>query len=137
MVSPPGVDTHRHHPPLPALRSLLAALVALVALVGAVSVLAVAVPAASADNWAPVHPGDFPDPSILNWGGQYYGFATQNFAVPSQTLNIQVSTSLNGTTWTQLNGVDALPHLPSWAKEGETWAPTVFLNSTAKTFVMY
>jgi len=136
-VSPPGVDTHRHHPPLPALRSLLAALVALVALVGAVSVLAVAVPAASADNWAPVHPGDFPDPSILNWGGQYYGFATQNFAVPSQTLNIQVSTSLNGTTWTQLNGVDALPHLPSWAKEGETWAPSVVFNSTGNDFVMY
>jgi len=136
-VSPPGVDTHPHHPPLPALRSLLAALVALVALVGAVSVLAVAAPAASADNWAPVHPGDFPDPSILQWNGVYYAFATQNFAVPSQTINIQVSTSFNGTTWTPLNGVDALPHLPSWAKEGETWAPSVVYNSTDNDFVMY
>ena len=143
-MSPPGVQTHRHHrPPLPALRSLLAALVALVALVAAVSVLSVAAPAATADTWAPVHPGDFPDPNVMyvpgpaNSPGVYYAFATQNFAVPSQTINVQVSTSLNGTTWTQLNGVDALPHLPSWAKEGETWAPSVVFNSTDNDFVMY
>jgi hypothetical protein len=132
-VSPSRLDTHRH-PTFSGLRSLLAALVALV---GAVSVLSVTAPAASADNWAPVHPGDFPDPSILHFGGEYYGFATQNFASASNTINIQVSTSFNGATWTQLNGVDALPHLPSWAKEGETWAPSVVYNSTGNDFVMY
>ena len=56
-----------------------------------------------------MHAGDFPDPSILQWGGVYYGFATQNFAAPSQTINIQVSTSLDGVNWTPLTGVDALP----------------------------
>ncbi len=89
-MSPPGVDTHRnrHRLPVPVVRSLLAALVAMV---GGVSVLSVAAPAATADTWAPVHPGDFPDPSITYVPGSggspgvYYAFSTQNFAAPSQT----------------------------------------------------
>jgi hypothetical protein len=133
-VSPPGLKTHRRRPLLPVLRSLLASLVAVV---GALSVLSVAAPAASADNWAPVHPGDFPDPSVLNYGGVYYAFSTQNFAAPSQTINVQVSTSPDGVNWTQLSGVDALPSVGSWAKPGETWAPSVAYDSTANDFVMY
>ena len=127
-----GFDTHRRRSPLPALRSLLASLVAVV---GAISVLSVAPPAASADNWAPVHPGDFPDPSILLWHGVYYAYATQNFAAPSQTINIQMATSVGGTTWTPLPGSDALPTVGSWAKPGETWAPSVAYNGNE--FVMY
>ena len=98
-------------------------------------------PAAGAANWAPVHPGDFPDPDILyvpatnTSSAMYYGFATQNFASASQTINIQVSTSTNGVTWNQLNGVDALPHLPSWAEEGDTWAPSVAYNGSE--YLMY
>ena len=135
-MSPPGLETHRRRPPLPILRSLLASLVAVV---GALSVLSVAAPAASADNWAPVHPGDFPDPSVVydQATSTYWAFATQNFASPGQTINIQVSTSNNGTSWTQMNGLDALPHLPAWAKEGETWAPNVVYNSANNDFVMY
>ena len=133
-MSPPGLKTHRRCPPLSVLRSLLGSLVVLV---GALSVLSVAAPAASADNWAPVHPGDFPDPSVLNYGGVYYAFATQNFAAPSQTINVQVSTSTDGVNWTQLSGVDALPSVGSWAKPGETWAPSVAYDSTDNDFVMY
>ena len=50
---------------------------------------------AGAANWAPVHAGDFPDPSVLYVQATetYYAFATQNFAALSQTINIQVSTS--------------------------------------------
>ena len=66
----------------------------------------------------------------------YYGFATQNFAAPSQTINIQVSTSTDGVNWTQLNGVDALPSVGSWAVPGETWAPSVAYNGS-DDFVMY
>ncbi len=102
-----------------------------------VGVASVAPPPAGAANWAPVHPGDFPDPSILQWNGVYYGFATQNFAAPSQTINIQVSTSLNGVTWTPLNGEDALPTVGSWARPGETWAPSVAYNPPDNDFVMY
>jgi len=115
--------------------TILALLGALVAVLGTASFGVVAAPAASADSWAPVHPGDFPDPSILYYQGVYYGFATQNFAPPSQTINIQVSTSTDGVNWTQLNGVDALPSVGSWAVPGETWAPSVAYNGSE--FVMY
>jgi hypothetical protein len=95
-----------------------------------------AAPPAGATNWAPVHDSDFPDPNVLEFGNVYYGFATQNFATPSRTINIQVATSSNGTTWSPLNGWDALPHLPPWAKEGDTWAPDVTYDGSG-TFVMY
>jgi Glycosyl hydrolases family 43 len=121
------------------LRALLATLVAAAGTITLASVGVVTAPAASAANWAPVHAGDFPDPSVLAWDGVYYGFSTQNFAPTGQTINIQVSTSIDGVTWTALNGVDALPNLPSWAEEGDTWAPSVVYdsNSTPGTFVMY
>ncbi len=119
-------------------RALFAVVAALVTCAGTVASVAIAAaPPAAADNWAPVHAGDFPDPSILSWGGQYYGFATQNFAAPSQTINVQVSTSLDGVTWSGLNGVDALPNLPSWAQQGETWAPSVAYDANDNDFVMY
>jgi hypothetical protein len=90
--------------------------------------------AASADGWSPVHPGDFPDPSVMLYQGTYYGFATQNFAPANQTINIQTSTSSDGVNWTASNN-DALPQLPSWAEAGNTWAPTVAFNGSE--FVMY
>ena len=112
-----------------------AALVVVIGAVGSVAIGVAAAPPAGATNWAPVHDSDFPDPNVLEFDNVYYGFATQNFAAPSQTINIQVSTSSNGTSWSPLNGWDALPHLPPWAKEGDTWAPDVTYNNG--TFVMY
>jgi GH43 family beta-xylosidase/TM2 domain-containing membrane protein YozV len=85
-------------------------------------------------TWSPVHVGDFPDPSVLHYGSVYYGFATQNFAPGNQMINIQTSTSTDGVTWTAQNA-DALPHLPSWAKVGNTWSPAVAYNGSQ--FVMY
>ena len=117
---------------------MLAGAAASVALAGAVaSVVPAAAPPAGAANWAPVHTGDFPDPSVMEWLGTYYGFATQNFAAPSQTINIQVSTSSNGVDWSQQSGVDALPTVGSWAKPGNTWAPSVVRDNTDNDFVMY
>ena len=118
-------------------RALLAAFVIVIGAAASVGIAAAtaSAPAASAANWSPVHAGDFPDPSVLYWSGVYYGFATQDFAAPSQTINIQVSTSLNGVDWTQ-TGIDALPTLPSWAEKGDTWAPSVAQNSGG-VFVMY
>jgi hypothetical protein len=121
----------------PPLRPLLAALIVLVGAVASVGIATVGAPAAGAANWSPVHTGDFPDPSILQWGGVYYGFATQNFAAPSQTINIQVSTSSDGVHWNQVNGVDALPTVGSWAKPGETWAPSVAHDAADNDFIMY
>ena len=82
-------------------RATLATLAALVVVVGTVASVGVAAaPPAGAANWAPVHSSDFPDPSTMEWLGVYYSFATQNFATPSQTINIQAATSLDGTNWT-------------------------------------
>ena len=136
-VSPSALtDRRRRTLRGPAVLSLLAALVAVL---GTVSFGIATSPAASADNWTPVHPGDFPDPSVVydQANNTYYAFATQNFAAPSQTINVQVSTSTNGLNWSELNGVDALPSVGSWAVPGETWAPSVAYNSTDNDFVMY
>ena len=108
--------------------------VAVAATAGVVSAPA----AASGGAWAPVHAGDFPDPSILHWNGVYYGFATQSFAAPGQGINIQESISTNGVNWTPL-GSDALPtgHLGSWAQLGDTWAPSVAYDGATDEFLMY
>jgi hypothetical protein len=103
---------------------------------GLLGSFAVAAPPAAAANWAPMHYGDFPDPSILDVPslGTYYAFATQSFAPASQTINIQESTSTDGVDWTQTN-VDALPNLGVWAKPGNTWAPSVASNGFG--YIMY
>ncbi len=134
-MSPSSLTARRSRPlRCPAILSLLGALVAVM---GTASFGIVTAPAASADNWAPVHPGDFPDPSVMfdRSTHTYYAFATQSFAAPSQTINIQVSTSTDGVDWSQLSGVDALPTVGSWAKPGETWAPSVADDGAG--FVMY
>jgi Glycosyl hydrolases family 43 len=116
--------------------------VALAALVAFGSILAigsvtVGAPPAGAANWAPVHSGDFPDPSVMFYNGVYYAFATQSTTSNGSTINVQVSTSLDGVTWSELNNVDALPNLPSWAQEGNTWAPSVTFDNTDNDFVMF
>ncbi len=128
--------TLRYLPAMSRRRALARALVAvLVSVLGVVSLAATAPPAA-ASNWAPVHAGDFPDPSILfvPSAGIYYAFATQSFAPLSQTINIQESTSTNGVNWSESN-VDALPTVGAWAKRGDTWAPSVAFNGSE--YVMY
>ena len=98
--------------------------------------MAGAATAVTSYQWSPVHAGDFPDPSVMLYGGTYYGFATQNFAAPNQTINIQISASSDGVNWTA-STTDALPNLPSWAKRGNTWAPSVAYDAIDHQFVMY
>jgi Glycosyl hydrolases family 43 len=116
----------------------LATLAALVVVVGTVASIGVAAaPPAGATNWAPVHGNDFPDPSTMEWLNVYYSFATQNFAAPSQTINIQAATSLDGVNWTPWTGAAVLPHVGVWAKPGNTWAPSVVRDNADNDFVMY
>ena len=124
----------RSSAPAPAPASAL--LAATISLLGLLSFAIAAAPPAAADNWAPVHAGDFPDPSILYVPSQgtYYAFATQSFASASQTVNIQESTSTDGVNWTETS-VDALPTVGAWAKPGDTWAPSVAFNGSE--YVMY
>ena len=133
----------RPRPASPATAAVLT-LLAIVSGVASAAFAGVPAPAAAATNWAPVNSTDFPDPAILSVpaaGGQpamYYGFATQNTTSAGTTINIQESESTDGLHWTTMPG-DALPdaNLGSWAKHGNTWAPTVAYDSTDKVYVMY
>ena len=57
------------------------------------------------------YPFDFPDPFVLDVGGEYYAFATNSAAG-----NIQIIRSSDLTDWTTVG--DALPHLAPWARPG-------------------
>jgi beta-xylosidase len=62
---------------------------------------------------------NFPDPDLLLHEGTYYAYATNH-----NLNNVQVATSKNLTDWEVLT-IDALPNLPKWILEGNTWAPEV------------
>jgi hypothetical protein len=65
-----------------------------------------------------VYPFDFPDPDVIMAGQMYYAYATNSVAG-----NIQIAESTDLQHWTAIG--NALPELPSWAKSGYTWAPSV------------
>lgn len=65
-----------------------------------------------------VYPFDFPDPSVLTVGSEYYAFATNSAAG-----NIQIIQSPDLIHWTTVG--DALPHVAAWAQSGATWGPSV------------
>jgi beta-xylosidase len=75
-----------------------------------------------------VYPFNFPDPSVLRVGTEYYAFSTN-----AVVGNIQVIASSNLTVWTPVG--DALPQLPTWAVPGNTWHPAVLQRGG--TFVLY
>lgn len=66
----------------------------------------------------PAYPFNFPDPSVLTVGSEYYAFATNSAAG-----NVQVIQSSDLSHWTTLG--DALPHLAIWAQPNNIWAPAV------------
>lgn len=70
----------------------------------------------------PVIPSNFPDPCITYANGEWWAFATMD-----SNINIQVARSPDFSTWTYLDGVDALPSPPGWVDMAEpnTWAPDV------------
>ncbi|KAF9893343.1 hypothetical protein FE257_011775 [Aspergillus nanangensis] len=78
---------------------------------------------------------DFPDPAIIHTDDGYHAFATT-----SGDINTQVAHSADFTTWTLLEGHDALPApFPDWViddpKPG-VWAPDVIQRDDG-TFIMY
>ncbi|HEX4127654.1 MAG TPA: glycoside hydrolase family 43 protein [Acidimicrobiales bacterium] len=75
-----------------------------------------------------VYPFDFPDPSVLLVGQNYYAYATNSVAG-----NIQIIDSTDLTHWTAVG--NALPSLPGWATANYTWAPAV--ASIGGTFLLY
>jgi len=90
-------------------------------------------PAAAASlSTAPAYGGDFPDPSVLQAAGTYYGFATGGN--PNQHL--RETQSADGVTWNAAV-TDPIPQLPSWATQvyDHTWAPNVV--SWGSGYLMY
>jgi xylan 1,4-beta-xylosidase len=77
----------------------------------------------------PVIPGDFPDPSIIRVGADYYAATTTGGWSPPFTL--LHSTDL--VNWKVIGSV--LEHKPVWAK-GDFWAPEI-INDNGKFRVYY
>jgi arabinan endo-1,5-alpha-L-arabinosidase len=106
---------------------VLAALVLLVA--GCASAGESPVDETQPERLQPVIRANFPDPDVLESGGVYYAYATNDNA-----KNVQVATSTDLVEW-EVQGEDALPELPSWIIPGKTWAPEV--SAVGDGFVMY
>jgi hypothetical protein len=75
-----------------------------------------------------VYPFDFPDPFVLRVGSTYFAYGTN-----STEGDIQIIQSTNLSQWSAVGS--ALPDLPTWAKPGGTWAPSVL--QVGGTFVLY
>jgi arabinan endo-1,5-alpha-L-arabinosidase len=87
----------------------------------------------------PVINRDFPDPTVLVSGSNYYAYSTMStYGKAVWHIPVQRSSSLT-SGWTPLG--DAMPQLPDWvAKDakgnGNVWAPEVAARSDG-TYIMY
>jgi beta-xylosidase len=86
--------------------------------------------------FVPVFREDFADPFILPTDGGFLAYATNPIR---GGVNVQIARSPNLVDWDLVrdNGEprDALPVLPAWARQGDTWAPEVI--RTAAGYVLY
>jgi beta-xylosidase len=72
----------------------------------------------------PVIRTNFQDPSLFQFNGTWYAFAGANGNPPN--INVQMATSPDFSTWTVVEGYDAIPTLGSWATNpGHLWSPDV------------
>jgi beta-xylosidase len=68
----------------------------------------------------PVWPGEFADPFVLKWGGEYYAYGTSSLLQDGRRFPVLHSPDL--VHWQPLgNALEPLPHLP----DGNYWAPEV------------
>ncbi|KAF1348950.1 glycosyl hydrolase [Delphinella strobiligena] len=81
---------------------------------------------------------NFPDPSLLRVGNDYYAYATSP-KISGQRIHVQMARSLSSfDAWTWMGARDALPVLPNWINptSPQVWAPDV-VQLADGTFVMY
>lgn len=81
----------------------------------------------------PVLNHDFPDPTVINVGGKYYGYAT-NSVVKGKYEHVQLATSTDLQHWTDVG--DALPNGATWAKR-DYWAPHVVYDGQQKKYILF
>lgn len=70
----------------------------------------------------PAIDADFPDPSIVHVGDNWYAFATEGNGV-----HVQMASSRDFEQWDRAIGLDVLPELPKWVDQSrpDVWAPNV------------
>lgn len=83
-----------------------------------------AAPAADHPLFVPVFEENFPDPFVIEHGGEFIAYSTNDGP------NLPMATSRDLVTWSFVRDGDGkkrdgLPKLGSWAKPGFTWAPEV------------
>lgn len=85
----------------------------------------------------PVLDRDFPDPDVLVVGDRYYAFSTSTRAQDRRWLNVQVAVSSDLVRWEAVG--DALPVLPSWARQKShfVWAPEVSARANGGGYLLY
>lgn len=81
--------------------------------------------------FVPVFSVDFPDPFIFEHQGRFLAYATNS----GGSNNVQMAQSSNLVDWRRIDGHDAMPELPPWAREGYTWAPELLRTETG--YVLY
>jgi len=94
--------------------------------IAAAGLLCAAAEPLTKDAFVPVFRENFPDPFVLQHGGQFIAYATNEGA------NVPVATSPDLVNWSFVADPadprkrrDAMPTLAPWAKTGFTWAPEV------------
>jgi beta-xylosidase len=85
-------------------------------------------------NTTPAIARDFPDPSIIQYGGSWYAYGTS-----SNGVNVQIASSRDFVSWAFLDGVNALPILPPWVNEQkpDVWAPSIIQTVCALNVCYY
>lgn len=81
----------------------------------------------------PVINHDFPDPTVINVNGKYYGYAT-NSVVNGKYVHIQLAISDDLAHWQDAG--DALPEGATWAGR-DFWAPHVIYDKKQNQYVMF
>ena len=81
----------------------------------------------------PVLNHDFPDPTVINVNGKYYGYAT-NSVVNGKYAHIQLAISADLAHWEDAG--DALPEGAVWAGR-DFWAPHVIYDPKLRQYVMF
>jgi len=81
----------------------------------------------------PVLRVNFPDPTVIRVGENYYAYAT-NGRINNKQYNIPVAVSADLLNWKVVG--DALPQKPAWATK-DFWAPHILFDRKIKKYVMF